>query len=196
MIVSTKTSGENQLVPNAHVEPMDDRMWHVMRATYRRELLAKQMLDEKGYECFVPLRYVIKQLRTRKVRQLVPAVSSLIFVRATKDELLEFKRKVDFLQFYTMLVEGRNRLVTVRDNDMEQFMKVASTYDDDLIYLHPDEVALDAGTPVRIHGGAFDGMVGNFVKIKGKRNKRVVIAIQNVIAVAMAYLSPDYIEVL
>ena len=34
------------------------------------------------------------------------------------------------------------------------------------------------------------------MKVKGKRNRRVVIAIQNVIAVAMAYVEPDFIEVI
>jgi hypothetical protein len=39
-------------------------------------------------------------------------------------------------------------------------------------------------------------MEGIFMKVAGKRNRRVVIAIKNVIAVALAYVAPDFIEVL
>ena len=52
------------------------------------------------------------------------------------------------------------------------------------------------GTKVRITGGDFEGQEGVFLKVKGARDRRVVIAIQGVIAVAMATIHPDLIEVI
>lgn len=50
---------------------------------------------------------------------------------------------------------------------------------------------------MRIHGGTFNGTEGIFVKIKGKRNRRVVVLIEGLAAVAInAELSPDIIEIL
>lgn len=44
---------------------------------------------------------------------------------------------------------------------------------------------LTKGTKVRIIGGELDGHEGAFVKVKDAQDKRVVIAIQGIIAVAM-----------
>jgi transcription antitermination factor NusG len=57
-------------------------------------------------------------------------------------------------------------------------------------------VNLTKGTPVRIIGGDFEGMEGVFIKIKGKRDRRVVVAIQGVIAVAIATIHPDLIQII
>ena len=42
----------------------------------------------------------------------------------------------------------------------------------------------------------FEGQEGIFLKVKGARDRRVVIEIQGVIAVAMATIHPDLIEVI
>ena len=62
-----------------------------------------------------------------------------------------------------------------------------------LIFIH---ACPSKGTKVRITGGDFEGQEGVFLKVKGARDRRVVIAIQGVIAVAMATIHPDLIEVI
>jgi hypothetical protein len=47
-----------------------------------------------------------------------------------------------------------------------------------------------------IQGGAFDGTEGYFVKIRGKRSRRVVILIEGITAVALTEISTDFIEVI
>ena len=73
---------------------------------------------------------------------------------------------------------------------------VAGTYNDHLLYFQPDELNLSKGTRVRIIGGDFEGQEGLFLKVKGARDRRVVIEIQGVIAVAMATIHSDLIEVI
>lgn len=79
---------------------------------------------------------------------------------------------------------------------MEQFIRVINTYNENLVFLKPEEVNLKKGTPVRIVGGAFDGIEGIFIKVKGHRNRRVVVQIEGITAVAIAEVTQDLIEVL
>ena len=79
---------------------------------------------------------------------------------------------------------------------MQQFMAVTQAANDGLTYLRPEEVNISQGTKVRLHGGAFDGTEGIFVKVRGKRNRRVVLLIEGVAAVAMAEISTNFIEVI
>ena len=65
----------------------------------------------------------------------------------------------------------------------------------DLIYLEPSMINFAKGTRVRIIGGAFDGVEGCFVKIKGVRSRRVVVEVEG-LAVATAEIEPQYIEII
>ena len=95
------------------------------------------------------------------------------------------------------MIDIRNgQKIIVSDDQMRQFIAVAGTYDEHLIFFSPDEVNLRRGTKVRITGGDFEGYEGVFVKLKGARDRRVVISLQGVIAMAMATISPDLIEVI
>ena len=79
---------------------------------------------------------------------------------------------------------------------MEQFIAITKAGNDDITYLRPDEVNIAKGTKVRVHGGVFDGTEGYFVKIQGKRNRRVVMLIEGITAVALTEISTDFIEIL
>lgn len=170
--------------------------WFAMRATFRRELAVKAILDEKKIDSFVPMHYVLSEWRRKKVKMLVPIIHNLIFVRWTRGELQQFKSKVPFLQYMTRKVDGKNVPIVVPDQQMTDFIGVTNTHNDELIYLRPGDARLREGTPVRVHGGAFDGREGVFVKIEGRRNRRVVIDIQDVISVAFSSSQADYLEVL
>lgn len=174
-------------------EPMS---WYAMSVPYNRVLKVKSMLDAEGIEAFVPMRYEVRTVRGKKVRLYVPAVSNLLFVHTTDSRLRLFKQTTTFLQYLVRRVDGVSRKIIVPDAQMEQFMRVSRTDDERLTYLKPEEINLSKGTRVRILGGAFDGVEGIFVKVKGKRNRRVVVLIDYVSAIAVSEISPDLIEVL
>ena len=79
---------------------------------------------------------------------------------------------------------------------MQQFMTVCDTYNENLIYLSPDEINLKEGTPVRIIGSVFDGVEGTFVKVNKSRKKSVVVMIQGLTAVMIAEFEDGYLQVL
>lgn len=174
-------------------EPM---RWYAMSVPYNRVLRVKSMLDEKQISCFVPMRYEVRTVRGRKMRLYVPAVSNLIFVHTTDSCLKLFKQTTTFLQYLVYKVDGVSHKIIVPDAQMEQFMRVCRTNDEHLIYLKPEEINLSKGTRVRILGGIFNGVEGIFVKVKGKRNRRVVVLIDHVSAIAVSEVSPDLIEII
>ena len=172
--------------------PDDSVKWYAMRVTYRRELAVRDTLEEGGMECFVPLRLTIKvDAKGRRKKVMVPIVNSLIFVHARQSQIQAVKVGIPHLQY---IVDKNRAKITVPEKQMTQFKAVCGTYDESLLFFDPQELNLTQGTPVRIIGGEFEGYEGIFMKVKGKRDRRVVIAIEGVIAVVMATIHPNFIQ--
>ena len=172
----------------------DSEVWYAMRATYRREPDAMHLLEKEKLGCFVPMQYKISIKKGKKVRALVPVVHNLLFVHARPSDVKRVKSQVSYLQYITDTRSGRK--IIIPDSEMQRFIAVAGTYNDHLLYFQPDELNLSKGTKVRVTGGDFEGQEGVFLKVKGARDRRLVIKIQGVIAVAMASIHPDLIEVI
>lgn len=174
----------------------EQKVWYAMRATYQRGLDAKQFLDQQGIENFIPMHYEIITRYKRKKRVFVPVIRNLIFVHTIPSIIKQAKIDIAYMQYLTTVEEEKRIPIIVPDFQMQQFIAVAGTYDDQLVYLMPSEINLEKGTKVRVHGGPFDGVEGVFIKIKGVKNKRVVVSIQGITAVATAEIHPDLIEVI
>lgn len=175
-------------------------VWFAMSATFGRSLKAKDFLESRSVRCFIPMRYDVvsdgKQGKERKERKLVPAISNLLFAHTTRSNIQELKSEVTYLQFLTQPEDGRRVPIIVPDRQMEHFITVCDTYNEKLIYLNPSEINLEKGTPVQIIGGAFDGVEGTFVKIEGKRNRRVAVLVPGIAAVVVADITNGCLKVL
>ena len=172
----------------------ETEIWYAMRATYRREPDAMRLLEKEKLGCFVPMQYKISMKKGKKIRSLVPVIHNLLFVHACPSDLKRVNSQVTYLQYITDTRSGQK--IIVPDKDMQRFIAVSGTYNDHLLYFQPDELNLSKGTKVRVIGGEFEGQEGVFLKVRGARDRRVVIQIQGVIAVAMATIHPDLIEVI
>ena len=173
-------------------------VWFAMRATYGRNMEAKKMLDETGVESFIPMHHVISLGKGgRKIKKYVPVVRDLVFIRTTKEGMLLLKEDIDFLRnIYIPTAEGKKQAVVVPDEQMDNFIMVSGSQNEGIMYFSPDEINIAKGTKVRIHGGQYDGLEGTFIKVKGAREKRVVVEISCVIVVATATLVCDLVEIL
>lgn len=184
----------NVIQSSASMSLSEEKQWFAMRATYRRGLQIKSLLDQKGISNFIPMHYEIRIRNGRKKRELVPVISDLIFVYAAQPELQWIKDRNPCLQYMIDIRNGQK--IIVPNEQMRQFIAVAGTYDEHLIFFSPNEVNLRKGTKVRITGGDFGGYEGVFIKVKGARDRRVVISLKGIIAMAMATLPPDLIEII
>jgi len=172
----------------------DPKTWFPMRVTYQREMKVKAELDRLGIENFVPMRYKVVESQnggdTELQRVLVPAISNLIFVRSTQERMSELKRRNEVLEPLRYMMDytasQEHAIMTVADEEMENFMRVASRTDDSVIFLDNETVVGKEGKRVEIMGGAFEGVTGVIRRVK--HCKRVVVELEGIASVAIAYV--------
>lgn len=170
-----------------------DIYWYALRITYSRELALKAYLDQHNIENFIPMRYEYVVRNGQRIRKLVPAVHNLVFIRSTRKIIDEIKEEnVISLPIRYIMNRETRRPIIIPDIQMQHFIAVAGTYDQQVIYLPSTEYAMQKGDRVRITGGVFEGVEGVFVRVKGDR--RVVVSIQGVMAIATAFVHPSLIE--
>ena len=172
----------------------DPKSWFPMRVTYQREMKVKTELDRLGIENFVPMRYKVVERQndgdTELRRVLVPAINNLIFVRSTQERLSELKQTNEVLEPLRYMMDRtaslEHAIMTVADREMVNFMRVASRTDDSVMFLDNETVVGKEGKRVEIMGGAFEGVTGVVRRVK--RCKRVVVEIEGVASVAIAWV--------
>ena len=174
-----------------------EMLWFAMSATFGREMKVKEFLEKNKVRCFVPLRYQLVNVRGKgKVRKLVPAISNLIFVNTTKDNIKILKAKLTYLQYHTRPDGGKNIPITVPSAQMEQFIAACNTFNEKMTFINPDNINISEGTRIRIVGGAFDGIEGKFIRVEKGKQKHVVINVDRIAAIVLAKVNDGFIQVL
>ena len=199
MLWQQKEGGFKSYYKPVRMEKTDDKEkleWFALSAPHRREMEAQRLLEKNNVRCFIPMITTVVTIGNKKQRRLVPAISNLVFAQSTREKLQEIKQGIPYIQYKVNTEEGRHVPIIVPDRQMDQFIAISQINDDRIIYLSPDEINLSKGTRVRIIGGAFNNIEGVFIKIKGKRSKRVVVMVSSIAAVATAEIEPEYIQVL
>ena len=170
--------GVPQLYP--FVNNSINKSWYALRITYSRELAFKEYLDSRGVRNFLPMRYEYVFRGERKIRKLVPVVHNLVFVYATRSEVDEMKSTVGASLPIRYIMDRETRQpITIPEVQMRSFIAVAGNYDEQVVYLDPSVVSMKRGDRVRIKG-----------------DRRVVVSIQGVMAVATAFIHPSLIELI
>lgn len=162
-----------------------------MRVTYQRELQMKSYLDELGIENFIPMHYEVVESSGNRKLVRVPAIHNLIFVRSSQERLTDLKmtrQELEPLRYMmTHADEHEHRtIIRVPDHQMENFMRVASVEDDRVKFLRYEQFLAEPGMKVKVTDGYFAGVEGVIKRIKN--NKYVVVQIDGVAAVAIAYV--------
>lgn len=174
-------------------DKVEQAVWYAMRVTYCRELKVKAELNSLGIESFVPMQYKGVIRDGRLVKKLVPSVHNLIFVHLEPSRMRQYKSTTAQPIRYIMRNEnGRREPLVVPQRQMESFIAVAGTHDEKLVWLTPEPGDFSQGDHVRILGGPFEGAEGVLVRVKGDR--RVVVSIEGVVAVATTYVHPSLLE--
>ena len=177
--------------------------WYPMRVTYHRELKVKEALDSLGIESFLPMQYkFVDDKVTLRKKKLVPAIHNLLFIHSTRQHITTLKTtrpELSPLRYMTDRTKsesqdgnGRSHILIVPDRQMKNFMQVAAVQDDRIMYLETTDFINKIGRKVRITEGAFAGVEGEIKRIKG--NRRVVVRLEGITAVAITFVSPNCIE--
>ena len=170
--------------------------WYVFRVTYQRELTAAKQLEELGVEHFIPT--VRTKIRNEKGLAIgwktEPLIHNYIFIRDSYTNLLAVKQyKIDYLRF----IMGKddegmaNVPQYVPEKQMTDFMKVVRTMGSKPV---DPNIDLRKGDRVRVLTGPFEGVEGIYIKMPNRHEKRVVIKIEGIAAVATLALNAADVE--
>lgn len=172
--------------------------WYVLRVTYQRELQAKAKLDELHIENFVPMQKI--RLRGKSGKFVWGAkvlLHNYIFVNASQEQIQGLKQAMLPYLRYVMYHDenGVRKIQTVPERQMRNFIAIVGTEDERIMYLNPEKIDLSKGDKVRVLGGSFEGVEGTFMRVVNeKKEKRVVVKIAGLVAVATASLPMSLVE--
>ena len=168
--------------------------WYAITSS-KKELKVRDDIRNYGLEAFVPLKYHIKTIKRQKHRALVPAMPGLMFAKGTLDELQEYIQNHAHFNVYLRKSTFSNKedYLTVRNKDMEDFIAATEDHEAHITYFRPDEINLQAGDRIRVKGGIYDGKEGIVMRIKGKRNKHLVVQIPGMLVAAIE-IEPELVE--
>ena len=181
---SVKTSSAvqcNSGTQPSTVNPQSDMNWFAIRVSYSREL------------AFIPMRYEYVIKSGKRVRRLLPAIHNLVFVHSTRKRIDALKDELESSMPIRFIMNREFcRPVVIPDAQMRSFILVAGSHEEAILYVEPAELHLAKGQKVRITGGVFEGVIGEFVRIR--HDRRVVVNIEGVMAVATTFISPSLVE--
>ena len=180
--------------------PTGNKQWFVLRVSYGRIIKAKAFVEAKGLECYVLLRY--KEIRKQGKKRIIttPLLPSFIFVHAEAEqvETLLHDNKVvanesrALLSYYfdhTVYRQDypdRNPPLTIRDEDMNNFIRLTSIKNPHIIPITSNNIQFKLGDNVVVTEGEFKGVHGRVARIAGQQ--RVVVELFDGCLVATAYV--------
>lgn len=140
------------------------------------------------------MKQLREQLAVDGIRFFIPSmVSSLLFVQASNDYLMQFEEGYrGRLWVYRDLLTGKPSAIPERE--MEVFIFVCTAGQQGLSYLGEDKPEYHKGDRVRVTDGVFKGAEGYVKRIK--KDRRLVVSIRGVVAVATSYIPPQFLEII
>lgn len=170
--------------------------WYVLRVTYQREITASKALEELQIEHYVPT--IRTRIRNEKGISIgwktEPLVHNYIFVHDSYENILKIKQgKLDYLRF--IMGKDNEGLLSVPqyvpEKQMADFMKVVRTMGSKPV---DPNIDLKKGDRVRVLTGPFEGVEGIYIKMPNRHEKRVVIKVLGIAAVATMALNASDVE--
>ncbi len=178
-------------------DTVEHTRWYVLRDLKRRNAarLAWHELGDAGIEVFTPMTEVLMNVGGKQQRRRLPVIQDLLFARADKTTLDRYVDRLPNLQYRYRRGHSIDDPMTVRDDEMERFIR-ATQATDTPEYYRPGEITPEMlGRRIRIIGGPVDGLEGSLLSLRGSRRKRILIEVPELLAVAVE-VSPEFIRML
>lgn len=152
-----------------------DKHWYALKVYYNRLQPLIAECKETGLEFFAP----------------TAVTKSLLFLHSEESETQKFvSEKYGKVWLYRQ--PGSRQPAVIPDNEMEVFRFVVTAGHDGLQLLGDDKPEYHEGERVVVTSGPFKGAEGHIKRIK--RDRRLVVSIHGVVAVATAYIHPSLLK--
>lgn len=164
-----------------------------MKVFFNKGLQVRADLEEAGAECYMPMHTVIEDRGGRRHKIVRPLVSSLLFFRCAPDRVPAMAAAAGSrAMLYTRTDSTRREPAPIPDREMQIFRIVTSGEAENLEFFDDTPDRFRTGRPVRVTAGPFAGAEGHIVRIRGDR--RLVVSIRGVCAVATTYIPQCFLE--
>lgn len=173
----------------------DGRQWFVMRDLTRgnAKLPAYKLLEQEGIECFTPMVQRVFIRGGKRERRCVPYIHDLVFAHERREVLDPVVAAVPTLQ-YRYVRNAYCQPMTVRDDDMERFIRAVRSSDTPHYY-RADEITPEMlHRRVRIIGGRLDGYEGFLLTVRGSKVKRLLVELPTLLTAAVE-VEAEFVEV-
>lgn len=135
-----------------------------------------------------------EQLQKGQVHHYVPEIiDSLVFLDTDEEYLRNFEQQ-NFSHLWVYRAPGTSTPTVIPDAEMEMFLFVCTAGQQGLTYLGDDKPEYHQGDRVRVIDGPFKGAEGHIKRIK--KDRRLVVTINGVAAVATSFIHPQFLEVI
>jgi transcription antitermination factor NusG len=169
--------------------------WYAIRVSYGRVMKFSTHLQGIGIECFVPMCKKTVKKAEKTETQIVPAVSNLCFVHASRAAIDDiFLSMGDNKTAHYIWDKGTRQPIIVQDKPMQDFMQISRVMSDEILYLKDISDKLRQGQKVRVTDGPFKGVEGTVVRVK--RSRRVMVELPGMLAIATTYVDPRNLELM
>ena len=183
--------------------PSRNKQWFVLRVSYGRIIKAKALVEAKGLECYVPLRY--KEVRKKGKKRIItePLLPSFLFVHASAEQVetvihdnkvVTNESRALLCYYFDHTTYGqdnpeRNPPLTIRDKAMDNFIKLTSIKNPHVIPVTSENIQFKLGDEIVVIEGEFKGIHGRVARLAGQQ--RVVVGVFDGCLVATAYVPKE-----
>ena len=200
-------------------QPVKDQ-WYAVKVFYNKVFQMEDILSDMGLETYLAVQKVQLQGKehmaaARKLASVAPGhrpessyiqegpviyerkplISSLIFVKASPDCILEVNERLKNdsaglrpLGFIYKTADWKSFAV-IPDDQMVSFRLITQNGAEGLEFFPGGEVYYRRGDKVRVTGGPLKGAEGYVKRIK--KDRRLLVRIEGIIAVASSYIPKD-----
>lgn len=183
--------------------------WYALKVFFNKVFDIEKVLQREHFEVYFPvrkeqvkgsgLRRVDDSTRYDRISEKVvfrriPVVNSLLFVRASEEDIKRIRVLVygHALVFYNA---ERTGPAVIPDKEMAIFRMVAESGADGLRFYSDESIVnYRQGARVRVTAGPLKGAEGYVKRIK--RDRRLLVSIEGFIAVTTSYIPPEMLEVI
>lgn len=180
-----------------------EAVWFLMRAAYGKEALAKEILEGKGLEVFLPLTPYETLVRGKRhiiLRSLIP---NFLFVHSSELILKDLVGRPPLEFFHHYYVPNKDehgapigkkglKPLVIPDGQMEIFRRWHDIDDANKRFLVENGQELTFGDEVLITSGKFAGISGKVCRYK--RQSRVGVHIEGLGTIVTAFIPKEFMR--
>lgn len=144
--------------------------WYAIQTKSRNEKKVNERLILKGFETYLPLVTTIKLWSDRKKKVSTPLISSFVFVKTKKENLI---RAIE-TQGTAGVLKYLGKPAIIRDYEIEN---IKILMQDSSQVLPLEDVVYEPGECVQVVNGAFAGLIAELIQVQGKH--RIIVKIES-----------------